>query len=121
MEVNGKKEGKMTEYFKDGKIKAEMEFKNDLQVGRSVIYYPSGKIMHVQYYENGKLNGGDTLFYENGKPEFLTTYANGLKDGYLRKWDTNDSITYEAKFANDTLIEVKGQVLYPDTLSGKKQ
>ena len=110
----------MTEYFKDGKVKAEMEFKNDLQVGRTVIYYPSGQIRQVQYYQDGQLHGADTMFYENGKPEFLRTFSKGLKDGYIRKWNENDSMIYEAKFDADTLIEVKGEVLYPDTLSGKK-
>ena len=119
-EINGIKEGKMTEYFKDGSIKAEMEFKNGLQIGKSVIYYPSGKVRQVQYYEEGKLHGADTMFYENGKPEFLRTFSKGLKDGYVRKWNENDSLIYEAKFLNDTVIEVKGQALYPDTLSGKK-
>src|SRR6187401_2054841 len=74
-EINGGKEGKMTEYYKDGKIKAEMEFKNGLQVGKSVIYYPSGKVQQVQYYQDGKLHGADTIFYENGKPEFLRTFS----------------------------------------------
>jgi hypothetical protein len=41
-------------------------------------------------------------------------------DGYLRKWNENDSIVYEARYANDTLVEVKGVVLSPDTLTGKK-
>ena len=110
----------MTEYYIDGKIKAELLFENDLQVGKSVYYYPSGKILEVQYYEDGKINGGDTAFYENGKPQFLKTFTKGRLDGYIRKWNENDSIIYEARYANDTLVEVKGVVLRPDTLSAKK-
>lgn len=114
-EIDGKKEGVMTEYYKDGKVKSERLFKADVQTGRSVIYYPNGEIKKVQYFEEGKVNGGDTLFYENGKPEFLRNYKKGLLDGYIRKWDLNDSIIYEAKYRNDTLVEVKGEPIRRDT------
>jgi antitoxin component YwqK of YwqJK toxin-antitoxin module len=115
-EINGKKEGKMTEYYKDGKIRGERMFENDLQEGKTTYYYPSGKIKEAQYFEQGKLHGGDTLFYENGKPQFLRNYNHGALDGYIRKWGVDGSVIYEAKYANDTLIEVKGVPVHPDTL-----
>jgi antitoxin component YwqK of YwqJK toxin-antitoxin module len=115
IEVNGKKEGVMTEYYKDGKIKGERLFKNDIQIGKSTFYYPSGKIKEVQYYDEGKITGGDTLFYETGQPEFLRTYTKGLLDGYLRKWAPDGTIIFEAKYRNDTLVEVKGEPIKRDT------
>ncbi len=108
-EVNGKKEGKMTDYYPEGPIKSEKIFKNDKQVGRTVIYYPSGKTKEVQYYEEGLKQGGDTIWYEDGKPEFIVQFNKGKKDGYLRKWAPDGSLTYEAKFENETLVEVKGK------------
>ena len=114
-EINGKKEGVMTDYYKDGKVKSERMFEADVQTGRSVMYHPNGKIKKVQYFEDGKVHGGDTLFYENGHPEFLRTYNKGVLDGYIRKWDINDSIIYEAKYRNDTLVEVKGEPIKLDT------
>ncbi len=115
-EINGKKEGLMTEYYKDGKLKSERRFEHDIQQGKSVLYYPSGKTKKVQYYEEGKLQGGDTLFYENGKPQFLRNFNKGVLDGYIRKWGVNDSLIYEAKYANDDLIEVQGESVHPDSL-----
>ncbi len=106
--INGKKEGLMTEYHKDGSLKSEMHFENDIQVGKATFYYPSGKVEEVQYFDQGKIHGGDTVFYENGSPQFLRTFSHGLKDGYLRKWDTAGAIIYEALFSMDTLKEVKG-------------
>jgi len=116
IEINGKKEGKMTEFYKDGKIKGERLFKDDIQVDKSIFYYPSGKIQEVQYYEEGKMNGGDTVFYENGQPQFLRTFNKGVLDGYIRKWAQDGSLTYEAKYSNDTLVEVKGVPVHPDTM-----
>jgi antitoxin component YwqK of YwqJK toxin-antitoxin module len=114
-EINGKKEGIMTEYYKDGKIKGERLFKDDIQIGKSTFYYPSGKVQEVQYYKEGKMDGGDTVFYETGQPQFLRTYSLGLLDGYLRKWAPDGSIIYEAKYSNDTVVEVKGKPVKLDT------
>ena len=115
-EINHKKEGLMTDYYPDGKIKAERMFKNDMQVDKTTLYYESGKIQEVQYYQDGELNGGDTVFYENGSPQFLVTFTKGLKDGYLRKWGEDGKIIYEAKYENEKLVEVKGQPVTSDSI-----
>lgn len=120
IEINGKKEGKMTEYYKDGKIKGERFFKNDLQVDQSKFYYPSGKIREIQYFQDGRLNGGDTMFYESGKPEFVRNYTKGLRDGYLRRWGEDGLLLYEARYEQDSLVEVKGQSLANDSLATKR-
>ncbi len=118
-EVKGKKQGKMTDYYRDGKIKGERLFENDQQVGRSVFYYPSGKIKEVQYFDQGKMHGGDTVYYELGNPQFLRTFEHGKLHGYIRKWAMDGTVTYEARYAHDTLVEVKGEPVHPDTLMNK--
>ena len=119
-EINGKKEGKMTDYYPDGLLKAERIFKDNKQVGRTVIYFPSGKIKEVQYYEEGLKQGGDTLWYEDGKLQFSLQFNKDKKDGYLRKWAPDGSLTYEAKFENETLVEVKGQKIHTDSIKYSK-
>ena len=113
--IDGKKEGLMTDYYPDGSLKGERFFENDIQVGKTTIYYQSGKVKEVQYYMDGKIHGGDTIFYENGKPEFVVTFDRGIKNGYLRKWSPEGILTYEARYQNDTLVEVKGEVIKRDT------
>lgn len=114
--VNGKKEGQMTDYYLDGKLKSERLFDNDIQVGKSTFYYPNGKVQEVQYYEQGQKHGGDTIFYESGAPQMVITFNHGLKDGYLRKWGEDGTLIFEAKYAMEKLVEVKGEKLHPDTL-----
>jgi len=97
----------------------ERLFENDEQVGKTTFYYPSGSVKEVQYYDHGKMNGGDTVFYDGGKLQFLRTWKNGVLDGYLRKWDENGVMNYEAKYANNRLVEVKGQSVDPDSLRVK--
>jgi antitoxin component YwqK of YwqJK toxin-antitoxin module len=119
IEIDGKKEGKMTEYYKDGTVKSERMFENDVEVGTSVFFYPNGAVKERIYLVGGKLNGGDTIFYEDGKPQFMRNWNHGILDGYIRKWDTIGNVTYEARYANDKLVEVKGQSVHPDSLIAK--
>jgi antitoxin component YwqK of YwqJK toxin-antitoxin module len=108
--VDGKKEGKMIDFYPNGQLMAERWFKNDRQTGRTVLYYPGGQIKEVQYYnDTGLKQGGDTLWYEDGRLQFATIFDQGLKHGYLRKWSTDGSLVFEARYAHDTLIEVKGK------------
>ncbi len=114
--IDGKKEGKMIDYYLDGKLKSERFFENDIQVGKSTFYYPSGKIKEVQYHDQGQIHGGDTIFYESGATQMVVTFNHGLKDGYVRKWGEDGTLIFEAKYAMEKLVEVKGEKLHPDTL-----
>ncbi|MFN0037429.1 MAG: toxin-antitoxin system YwqK family antitoxin [Saprospiraceae bacterium] len=117
--VDGKKEGKMTDYYNDGKLMAERYFTNGEQHGRTAIYYPSGQLKEVQYFVEGKRQGGDTLWYEDGKIQFVTTLKDNKKHGYLRKWSPTGELVYEAKYDMDTLTEVKGQPIDRNTSAAK--
>lgn len=107
--INGKIEGKMTDFYPSGAIKGERFFKDGNQDGKTTIFYESGAIKEVQYYSNGLKNGGDTLFYESGKLQYVSEFKDDKKNGYLRKWDETGALIYEAKFALDTLTEVEGK------------
>lgn len=110
-EVNGKKEGTMTDYYPRGQIKATRLFKNDIQVGRTILYYKNGKIQESQYYSNGVKHGGDTIFHENGLPRLAIQFTEGKKNGYVRTWDMEGKLIFEAKYEMDSLKEVKGKAI----------
>lgn len=107
--INGKIEGKMTDYYPSGAIKGERLFKDDKQEGKTTVYYENGAVKEVQYYIGGLKNGGDTLFYESGKLQYVSEFKDDKKNGYLRKWDEEGGLVYEAKFAMDSLTEVHGK------------
>ncbi|MBK9337202.1 MAG: hypothetical protein IPM98_11755 [Lewinellaceae bacterium] len=118
-EIGGKKEGLMTDYYSDGRLKAERRFENDQQTGRTVLYYPDGAIKEVQYYQNGKKEGGDTLFYENGRVQFVVEFHEEKKNGYLRKWSPEGELVFEARYVMDSLVEVKGKSVRTDSVGVK--
>lgn len=121
--VNGLKEGKMTEYYPDGKVRGERFFHNDQQVGRSVWYFRSGPIREVQYFVNNEKQGGDTLWYETGELQFAVDFKDSKKNGYFRKWSREGELVIEARYQQDSLIEVTkgkahaGQAMEVDTSS----
>lgn len=113
--IEGKKDGQMIDYYPDGSIAAERFFENDIQVGKTTLYYRSGGIKEVQYYNEGKIHGGDTVFYENGKPQLIMNLDHGLKHGYLRKFNAEGQMTYEARYDKEVLVEVNGERLHRDS------
>jgi antitoxin component YwqK of YwqJK toxin-antitoxin module len=114
--VNGKKEGKMTDYYPDGRLKGERWFEHDRQTGRTVLYYPGGQVMETQFYVDGLKQGGDTVWYDNGRPQFTTWFEAGKKNGYLHKWSPDGQLIFECRYANDTLVEVKGEHISRESL-----
>lgn len=109
-EINGKKEGVMVDYYPGGKVHSERLFVNDRQTGRMVFYYPSGKLKEVQYFDNNGLkDNGDSIFYEDGQLQMVLNFKDGKKDGYLRKYAEGGTLIFEAKYEQDTLVEVKGE------------
>ena len=114
--VNGKKEGKMTDYYPDGELMAERWFKNGAQEGKALIYYPGGQLKEVQYYQQGKQYSGDTIWYENGRIQFTVTLENDKKNGYLHKWSPEGDLIFECRYAHDTLVEVKGRQISRERL-----
>jgi antitoxin component YwqK of YwqJK toxin-antitoxin module len=76
----GKVNGLMREYYKSGKIEAEMRYKDGHQYGVYKTYYESGKIEAEAFYNNNfQLDGLYKKYYENGKVKCVITYANGYK------------------------------------------
>ncbi len=106
---DGKKEGEYLDYRKDGTIRSKLQFENDLQSGKTIHYNEAGNIREVQYFIEGKREFGDTLFYPDGKIQFTTDFKEDKKHGYLRKWDQNGEVFFEAKYDMDKLIEVNGE------------
>jgi len=61
--VNGLRQGKVVNFFEDGKIAEEKEFVNDFEDGEWIQYYEDGKIRMKATYKKGSLEG-KTYYYD---------------------------------------------------------
>ena len=81
------KDGKYSEYYPDGKIKAEKEYADGLENGSAKIYYPSGNLQNKTGYKNGLLDGPVFIYSPEGKLLFEQNYIAGILDGWVREYD----------------------------------
>ena len=83
-EVNykdGKKNGKQTVWYSNGQIMLEKNYKDDKRYGKSTMWYSNGQIGRESNYKNEKLDGKWTNWYENGQIEKKTNYKDGKNNG----------------------------------------
>lgn len=118
-EVNGEKEGPMTDYYHDGTLKGERIFVKDVQEGRATWYYPNGVKQEVQMYEGGVLQGPDTLWLDDGSLQRVIHYQDGKKHGPMRTWKDGEVIL-EVIFAEDSVVTVT-KSLAQDTIPSKAE
>ena len=64
----GKLEGAWKEYYDDGKLKSEGQYKSNQRVGAWKYYFKSGKTEQEGAYDDkGRLNGKWKWYFEDGK------------------------------------------------------
>lgn len=118
-------DGTVSKFYESGKIKAEINYKNNKREGKAKIYYENGKLSGEYNYKNNKLEGPYKAYdkdyfsdyyeegtYRDGKQEgpFKQYYSdnkkikmkgnfkNGKIDGTLKEYGRNGSIYYKAVF-----------------------
>jgi TonB family protein len=122
------REGKRYEYYENGGLKAEFEYKNDKLNGTCYEYYEDGKLECIKDYLDGKLNGNLKSLYQNGNLRRHDKYSNGeLLEGKCYSTDGQDTayFIYEqnAKFKNGDVKKfqkyVMSEVTYPEIAAEK--
>ena len=76
---DGKLDGDKKKYYENGQLKTEMTYKDGKLEGAIRKYYISGQVLLETIYEDGKIAGEGKEFYENGKIRYLDTYRNSRK------------------------------------------
>ena len=121
---DGKKDGKWTEWFENGKKSAEETFKDGELNGKWTEWFENGKKEKEGTYKDGKYflsnhwdkNGdikvkdGNGLFiswYENGQKASELTYKNGKPDGLWTNWYENGQKESEKTYKDGKLISYK--------------
>ena len=96
----GKKEGKSTQWFANGRIRKSCYYKNNILVADYTTYWSNGnKAYQVNYNEQGKRSGLESSWWADGKISKKRNLKNGKEDGLQKAWLQNGKlyVNYEAK------------------------
>ncbi len=80
------------EYYEDGALWAEMEYKNNVRNGKSIVYYPNGNIQQEGFYIDDKEEGLFKEYYETGELKREANLKNGVQDGVLKAYYKDGSL-----------------------------
>lgn len=64
----------LTYYFKNGRVKAEGCYENDLMEGEWRFYRETGQLWQIGHFAGGKKNGGWIRYDKNGEPEYAQVF-----------------------------------------------
>ncbi len=87
--------GKYTEFYPNGKVKAEGINSNGASDKAWVFYYENGKTMAIGNYEKGKRVGPWIFYHENGVKSAEGSYEQGAQEGNWLHFHENGEISSE--------------------------
>lgn len=99
---DGVKDGHWKEYYADGHLRAEGDYKDDRKTGGWKYYYPDGKLeQEGKYTASGKYTGKWKWYFPSGALMLEEEYAGGQKDGMHIEYDTTGKTVEEGEFVKD--------------------
>ncbi|MGW9684880.1 hypothetical protein [Flagellimonas sp. 2504JD1-5] len=114
--VNGKVNGKYSEYFPTGTISSEINFKDGMAHGQETKYYLNGQLDTDLNSKNGFVDGYYKLFYPNGSSKEVGQTFEGNYVGHWQTFYSNG--TLESDFNYDDKSQTDGEYKYYD-IDGK--
>jgi antitoxin component YwqK of YwqJK toxin-antitoxin module len=107
--INGEKDGEEITYSHDSteRISAIYKYKNGKLDGDYKIYRRSGRYLNTGIYVNDTIAGNECYFDSNGDSLQTIFYIKGKEDSPMKKWLRNGQI-----FHADYLDETHKKVLY---------
>ncbi|NOU59248.1 toxin-antitoxin system YwqK family antitoxin [Marinifilum caeruleilacunae] len=97
------KNGVKKYYYKNGKIKSVVTYKDNKKVGVSNTYYKTGEKQYDIPYQDGKKHGKVIWYYRSGKVYRETDYEFGKKNGYQRKYWESGKLKSETLYKDNML------------------
>ena len=96
---DGAKEGHWKEYYNDGTLRSEGDYKEGKPVGEWKYFYPGGtEEQSGKYSITGKMTGKWKWFFENSQLMIEEEYINGLKDGMHTEYEENGKKIEEGEY-----------------------
>lgn len=105
--LNGKRNGKLIEFYENGKIKFKTYYKDGIQNGETESFYENEMLYESYNLIDGKLNGKLYRYHKNGNLKFECQYMSGVQYGIANTYYENGDIfrTIELDDKSDYVIE----------------
>ncbi len=101
-------------YNKDGSLKEKISYKGDCKTGFCEVYYRKGQVMSSGEYFNKKKNGTWNYYSADGKLLSRETYKNGVKEGEETIWDTKGNVLEKINYKNGKKHSENYKYLYAE-------
>lgn len=88
MYKNNVKDGQHLHYFSNGQIQSKMFFKKGIQEGKTYWYYPNGKLEQESNWRNGKTFGNALYYYPTGNFQAYRCFDFQGNIRYVAEFDT---------------------------------
>lgn len=99
--------GQFVEFYINGRLKGEGNFKDGLAEGLRTAYYPDGKTRFIRNYVNGLENGEFKQFFTNGKIEQEGTFKDAKEEGIWKLWYSTGQLKKQVEFKNGKELTTK--------------
>jgi antitoxin component YwqK of YwqJK toxin-antitoxin module len=117
---DGKRDGPMANWYKNGKKRLEHIYKDGKKHGLSRGWYNNGKKWWEETCKDGNWDGLRTAWYDNGLKKFENTYKDGKLHGLSRGWYRNGNKRRERTYKDGELMSIVDWKPDGEKFSGSK-
>ncbi|MEM7785953.1 MAG: hypothetical protein AAF623_21570 [Planctomycetota bacterium] len=96
--------GPATEWYSNGQIKKQVNFRDDKPVGKVLWYHPNGNKMLNGQFKDGKKEGRWTWWHPNGMKSTEGIYKGNQPTGIWREWLENGKLKKEKDLTQNVII-----------------
>ncbi|GGA81292.1 tetratricopeptide repeat protein [Puia dinghuensis] len=82
-----RKTGKIKTYFSNGKVSAELEYRDGVFTGEQRLYYPNGQVRSITRRQDGILEGEYAVYWPDGKLSATGTYLHDNLHGNYKEYN----------------------------------
>jgi len=109
LDAYGKPHGNVKEWYSNGNISKDQNFKNGIHHGECKAYFENGNIWQEYNFKNGKQHGINNEFYEDGSKNITCVFKDGKEHGMREQYYPSGELENRANYI-DGLME--GVYLY---------
>ena len=99
--INGKRDGKLVWFDKQGHKIAQMNYKNGKLEGEEIAYFTNGQVKHIVKYINDMKEGLQKEYYNNGQLALVVPYVHNKKEGMQKEYTYDGKIYSEVLYKNN--------------------